>query len=101
MRSNDVHPRLRIDPPSLTARLEYYLEDVVTRHFGFERVVLGVSGGVDSAVVASLCARVFGAQNVLAMQLPFRELAKGERARAALVIDSLGLQAEEIDISPI
>jgi len=99
--SSDVHPRLLIDPPSLTARLEFYLQDVVTRHFGFERVVLGLSGGVDSAVVAYLCARAFGAPNVLTMQLPYKELAREERARAALVIDALGVQTQTLDISPI
>ncbi len=39
---------------------------------GFERLVIGLSGGVDSAAVAYLCARAIGPENVLAIRMPYR-----------------------------
>lgn len=96
---SDVHPRLRVEPESLTNRLVDFLADVVSRRFGYERVILGLSGGADSAVVASLAARAFGPDNVIALRLPYRNLGGPALEHAQLVIDDLGLRAETVDIS--
>jgi NAD+ synthase len=67
---------------------------------GHRRVIVAVSGGVDSAAVAALAAEAFGAANVTALFLPYRtsDAVSGEHAR--LVATSFGLRLEEIDITP-
>ena len=100
-RDLDVHPRLRIEPESLTARLVTFLDDVVRRRYGFGRVVLGLSGGADSAVVAHLAARAFGPENVHALRLPYRDLGIHALDHAQLLIGGLGLPAETVDITGI
>src|SRR5688572_6360808 len=67
---------------------------------GHRRVVVAVSGGVDSAAVAALAAEAFGAANVTALFLPYRtsDVVSGEHAR--LVASAFGLRLEEIDITP-
>lgn len=93
--------RLQVEPVSLAERLVTFLQDTIQRRFGFHRVTLGLSGGVDSATVAHLCARALGPQNVLALRLPYRQLESGGLERAQALIDSLGLSSETVDITPI
>lgn len=97
----DPHPRLRIEPGPLAKRLVTFLQDAVQRRFGFQRVVLGVSGGVDSAVVAALAARAFGPQRVLGLRLPYGDLGGDVPARADLIIDWLGIPSGTVDITGI
>src|SRR5258708_7843646 len=66
-----VPPELAIDSRGTTALLVDFLRRE-TRKAGFSKVVLGVSGGVDSAVAAALARRALGAGNVLCAFLPYR-----------------------------
>lgn len=95
----DIHPRLQIEPESLTKRLVTFLQDVVGRRYGYDKVILGLSGGADSAVVAYLAARAFGPDGVIALRLPYRDLGVRSLEHAQLVIEDLGLASETIDIS--
>jgi NAD+ synthetase len=61
--------------------------------------VLGLSGGVDSAVAAYLAARALGPANVIAVQMPYRTSSPDSLAHAQLVIDALGIESRRIDIS--
>ncbi|MEX2542659.1 MAG: NAD+ synthase [Trueperaceae bacterium] len=100
-RVHDVHPRLWIEPESLAGRLVTFLVDVVSRRYGYDKVVLGLSGGADSAVVAYLAARAFGPENVIALRMPYRDLGIRAHEHAQLVIDALGLPSEAVDIGNI
>lgn len=71
------------------------------RSAGFERAVLGVSGGIDSAVCAALCARALGPENVLGVILPYRTSNPESRAHAETLNQSLGITSRVIDISPM
>jgi len=61
--------------------------------------VIGMSGGVDSAVTAFLAARALGPENVWAFMLPYRTSSPESLAHAKLVVDSLGIGARTVDIS--
>jgi NAD+ synthase len=93
------HPRLRIEPASLTERLQRFIQDTVQRRFGFDKVVLALSGGVDSATVAHLAAAALGPGNVIALRLPYRDLGGSSLEHAQLVVDTLGLPSETVDIT--
>jgi NAD+ synthase len=94
----DPSPR-RIDDVLVRQMLVAFLREEA-RKSGHRRVVVAVSGGVDSAAVAALAAETFGAANVTALFLPYRtsDAASGEHAR--LVASTFGLRLEEIDITP-
>ncbi|MGQ0607642.1 MAG: NAD+ synthase [Chloroflexota bacterium] len=68
---------------------------------GFERIVLGLSGGVDSATVAFLCARAVGPDNLLAVRMPFRTSSEASETDAMRVVEALGCRTERVDITPM
>jgi len=71
------------------------------RQAGFDRVVLGLSGGIDSALVASLCAEAIGAERLLCVLMPYRTSSEASRADADEVVHRLGAASETVDISPM
>ena len=68
---------------------------------GFERLVVGVSGGVDSATVAHLAVRALGPDNVLAVRMPFRSSAAESETDALRVVEALGCDSQRVDITPM
>jgi NAD+ synthase len=68
---------------------------------GFDRAVLGLSGGIDSAVVAFLVAEAIGADRLLAVMMPYRTSSPASRADAESVIEALGCASDVVDISPM
>jgi NAD+ synthase len=65
-----------------------------------ERVVLGLSGGVDSALAAFLAAEALGPENVLGIRMPYRTSSQESLDHAALVIAAIGIANETIEITP-
>jgi NAD+ synthase len=92
--------RLAIQP-ALTRRLLVEFIRNETRKFGFKRVVLGLSGGIDSALSATLAAEALGPENVVALILPYKTSSPESEADARLLIKSLGLPHDKIDITPM
>lgn len=95
----EAHDPLAIDPTLTRRWLVEFLRDEVTRRRGFERVVIGLSGGVDSAVVAFLAAEAFGPRQVTAVRMPYRSSSPASLEHAALVIELLGLDQRLVDIT--
>jgi NAD+ synthase len=67
---------------------------------GFSRTVLGLSGGLDSALTAHLAVRSFGPDNVIAVAMPYRTSNPDSLGHARLVADQLGIELRVEDISP-
>jgi NAD+ synthase len=71
------------------------------RQAGFERCVLGLSGGIDSALVAYLIADAIGAERLLAILMPYRTSASASRVDAETVVAALGCESRQIEITPM
>ncbi|MDF1502831.1 NAD+ synthase [Roseisolibacter sp. H3M3-2] len=92
-------PSLDVDTALLEEWLVAFLRDEFARR-GFQKAVVGCSGGVDSAVTTFLAARALGPANVVAVRMPYRTSSADSLAHAQLVIDACGVEAQTIDISP-
>jgi len=90
---------LAVNPELARRWLVEFIRDEVRRRRGFEHVVIGLSGGVDSAVVAYLAAEALGKEQVTAVRMPYRTSSPDSLAHAQLVIDALGLPSRTVDIS--
>jgi NAD+ synthase (glutamine-hydrolysing) len=99
-----VAPSIAPLPASPTAELwdalRLGLSDYVGKN-GFERVVLGLSGGIDSALVAALAADALGADKVEAVSMPTRFNSEGTRSDARLVAERLGISFRVIAIEDL
>jgi NAD+ synthase (glutamine-hydrolysing) len=71
------------------------------RKCGFKRVVLGLSGGIDSALTACIAAEALGPEQVLGVAMPSRYSSDHSREDAALLAKALGVRFREIAIEPM
>ena len=71
------------------------------RQAGFDRAVLGLSGGIDSALVAYLVAEAIGADRLLCVLMPYRTSSDASRTDAEEVVRRLGSASELVEISPM
>ena len=99
-RTRRLHEPLAPVAAEVYAALELGLRDYVEKN-GFAGVVLGLSGGIDSALVACLAADALGAErvNVAIMPSPFSSTATQSDARALAA--ALGVRAHELEIEPV
>lgn len=88
-----------IDANKVTKVLEQYIRELmkVNNH---NCVILGLSGGIDSAVLATLAVRAVGAERVKAYHLKDRDSEKDSEIKARILADWLGIELEIQDISP-
>jgi NAD+ synthase (glutamine-hydrolysing) len=98
-RFNPKQDPLAIDPELTRHWLVEFIRDEVQRRRKFERVVIGISGGVDSALVAFLASDALGPKNVLGIRMPYRTSSSESLEHAQLVVDSLGIASTTVDIS--
>ncbi len=91
---------LRIDPAGETERIVAGIRNVV-RRLKRKGAVIGVSGGIDSSVVAFLSARALGKERVLVLLMPETESSPDSLRLGSLVAETLGVRFLVEDISPI
>lgn len=89
---------LDVQPELVERMLVSFLREEL-RSAGFARAVVGLSGGIDSAVAAALCARAFGPEQTLCVLLPYRTSSPDSEAHARQVAERLGTPARKVDIS--
>jgi NAD+ synthetase len=95
---NGEPPPLEVDAALLEDWLTRFLRDEMSRR-GFTRAVVGISGGVDSAVTAYLAARALGPANVIGVRMPYRTSSSESLEHGQLVLDALGIEGRTLDIS--
>ena len=89
---------LKINSELVTEILCRFIRTEIQRA-GFRRVVFGLSGGIDSSVVAFLCAKALGPDNVLAVTMPYKTSSEATRRDSQAVIDQLGIQTVNVPIT--
>jgi len=67
---------------------------------GFQKVVIGMSGGIDSALTAAIACDALGAQNVIGVRMPSRHTSAESLEDAAMVAEDLGMQLMDFSIEP-
>lgn len=92
-------PQLEIDPALTRRWLVEFLRDEVTRRRGFGKAIVGLSGGVDSAVVAWLAAEALGPDAVIGVRMPYRTSSAASLEHARLVTTTLGIAEQTVDIT--
>jgi len=75
-----------------------FVKSEVTR-VGVTRAVIGLSGGLDSALSCALASEALGAENVLAVRMPYKASSRDSLEHAQLLIDQLGVQSKTIEIT--
>jgi NAD+ synthase len=90
---------LAVDAAFVIEQLRGFIADGV-RKVGFERVIVGLSGGVDSSLVTALAVSSLGAENVVAAFMPYRSSDPQSQIDAIAVSDSLGIIPRIVDITP-
>jgi len=88
-----------INPALATEWLVAFLRDELQTRRGIARAVIGLSGGVDSAVTAYLCARALGPRNVYAIRMPYAASSAASLTDAQSVVDALGIHERTIEIT--
>jgi NAD+ synthase len=89
---------LDIHAPLVEQLLVQFLREEVASA-GFSKAVLGISGGVDSALVAALCAKAFGPQNVLGVMMPYKTSHADSEGHARLLAQRLGIVTKKVEIT--
>ena len=97
-----VQPRMarRLEPlEEVYGALVLATRDYVVKN-GFERVVLGLSGGIDSALVAVIAVDALGPENVVCVSMPSRYSSEHSRRDALELVRRLGVRLETVPIEP-
>lgn len=95
----DVAAKLLINTELAEKILVGFVHDAV-RKVGFSKAVIGLSGGIDSALSAYLAAYALGPENVLAVRMPYATSSPDSLADAQAVIDALGIPSMTVEITP-
>lgn len=92
---------LHIDPEGETQRICEFITQQVLSEYKRKGVVIGLSGGVDSALLACLCVRALGPERVQGLLLPEKESSPESAVFATEQAAALGIRTETVDITPL
>lgn len=91
---------MNIDTPRVVGRICEFLREQL-KEFQRDGAIVGMSGGLDSAVVAALLAEALGPERVLAVLMPDRDSSPDSRTHVLQEVARLGLRHREVDLTPI
>lgn len=91
-------PQLDLHIPTVHSLLVSFLKNEIYK-VGSTKAIVGLSGGVDSSVVAYLTAEALGAENLLCVLMPYRTSSPDSLTDARSVVDALGVRSETIEIT--
>ena len=94
---NNAAEGLTLDLAKTRDMLVNFLRDEVHK-IGFKKVILGLSGGIDSALVAFLAAEAFGAENVYTVMMPYKTSSKESVEHAELVVKATGIHTKKLKL---
>ncbi len=89
---------LQVHPPLIEKLLTGFIQNEV-RKTGYEQVVLGLSGGVDSSLCAFLAAKALGPENVTGVIMPYKASSPESARHAGLVVELTKIESEAIEIT--
>jgi NAD+ synthase len=93
-------PQLKLDNRSVKNLLTGFIKKEITR-VGLSRAVLGLSGGIDSALVVYLAAEALGSDNILAVMMPYKDSNPDSLIHARMVAEKLSVPYEVVEITPM
>ncbi len=93
-----INTNLTINTDLAREILTGFIKTEVTRT-GLSRAVIGLSGGIDSALSCALAVEALGKENVLAVRMPYKTSSKDSLEHAQLLIDQLGIPSKTIEIT--
>src|SRR5262249_8026883 len=96
----DIRPLLPSDDAAAYEALVLGTRDYAKK-CGFKSAVIGLSGGIDSSLVAAVAARALGPENVLGVSMPSRYSSEGSKSDAAALAETLGIRYQTIPIEPM
>ncbi len=96
----DFEELLSLDTELVRNVLVGFLRNEAGR-FGFHKGVIGLSGGIDSALSCFLAAEAFGPENLLALLMPYRTSSPSSLEDAQTVVEQLGIRSEVVEITPM
>jgi NAD+ synthase len=91
---------IAIDAPFTVKVLTAFIREELGRA-GFRRGILGLSGGLDSAVCATIAAKALGPRNLIAVLMPYGAAFGRDLADALALVRRLGIRTETVDIRPM
>jgi NAD+ synthase len=96
----ELPPELAIDTDVARRVIGEFIRGQL-RQAGFERAVLGLSGGIDSGLVAYLLSEAIGPDKLLCVLMPYRTSSPASRGDAEEIVQRLGASSEVVDITPM
>ncbi len=99
--SQELHPDvLKLDEVLVVEQISTRLREILRGDLNRRGLVIGISGGVDSAVCAALCVRALGAKRVFGLLMPERDSSSDSVRLGRLLADQLGIEYAVEDIAP-
>lgn len=98
--TGDIHPQVEGEDATAYAALVLGTRDYVKK-CGFQRVIVGLSGGIDSALTAAIAAEAVGPENVIGVGMPSPYSSRGSIDDAKALASNLGIRFELIRISDV
>ena len=94
----EIYNELTSNMKELEEKLVNFVREETAKR-GFKKVILGLSGGIDSALVAFIAAKAIGPENVYTVMMPYKTSSKESVEHAELVVKASGINSKKVEIT--